>query len=286
MPDPKPTNTTLHATFIGVTTLLFTDGQDSILIDGFFTRPSLLTTLFWNISSSLPHVRKCMARAGIDHRLRAVFVAHSHYDHALDAPTVCAETGATLFGSESTRMIGRGAAMAEDKMVAVGDGEVFEFGRFRVTVVEGVHSPGDLSPGEITAPLAYPCAVKAFKTGTCYSYLIEHGEERLFVHPSANYVPGKLVGLEAATLFLGVGVVGKQTDEFRREYWEHVVSAVGPKKIVPIHWDNFWRSIDLELAPLPWFADKWSVTKRYLEENCAANDIELKVMQAWEVIEI
>jgi L-ascorbate metabolism protein UlaG (beta-lactamase superfamily) len=287
--DFKMTDTAgpgLRATFIGVTTILFSNGTDSILIDGFFSRPSLLTTIFWNITSDEPKVRACMQRANINTRLKAVFVAHSHYDHALDAPTVCRETGATLVGSESTRMIGRGGSLPEEQMVVVGDGEVLSFGAFRVTVVEGVHSPGDLSPGEITAPLAYPCAVKAFKTGKCYSYLIEHGEERVFVHPSANYVPGKLEGFAATTLFLGVGVVGKQSEQFRKEYWEHVVAAIGPQKVIPIHWDNFWRSIDLELSPLPWFADKWAVTERYLEDNCSANKIELKVMQAWEVIEI
>jgi L-ascorbate metabolism protein UlaG (beta-lactamase superfamily) len=276
----------LRATFIGVTTILFDNGSESILIDGFFSRPSLFSILFWNVSPDEKKVLECMEKAGIDQRLKAVFVAHSHYDHALDSPVVCRESGAKLVGSSSTKMIGLGQGLPDDQIQVVEDGQVLTFGAFRVTIIEGIHSPGDVSPGDITEPLSTPCPLKKLKTGKCYSYLIEHGQDRIFVHPSANFVPEKLQNLKATTLFLGVGVVGKQSEEFREGYWEHVVDAVGPKKIIPIHWDNFWRSIDLELLPMPWFADNWSVTDRYLKERCSSNKIELQLLQAWDVITI
>jgi L-ascorbate metabolism protein UlaG (beta-lactamase superfamily) len=276
----------LRATFIGVTTILFDNGIDSVLIDGFFSRPSLFSTIFWNIQPDEKKVLQCMERAGIDQRLKAVLVAHSHYDHALDAPIVCQQTGATLVGSSSTQMIGKGHGLPDHQMMVVEDGQVLTFGPFRVTIFEGIHSPGDLSPGDIEEPLHTPCGVNQFKTGKCYSYLIEHHQDRIFVHPSANFIPGKLKEFNASTLFLGVGIVGKQSEEFRKDYWEHVVSAIDPKKIIPIHWDNFWRSIDLALSPMPWFADKWSITDRYLKENSSSNDIDLQFLQAWETITI
>lgn len=276
----------LRATFIGVTTILFDNGSESVLIDGFFSRPSLLKTIFWNICSDEKKVLQCMEKAGIDQRLKAVFVAHSHYDHALDSPAVCKESGATLVGSDSTRMIGKGYGLPDDQIMVVEDGQVLTFGPFQVTIIEGIHSPGDVSPGDIAEPLPTPCPVKSFKTGKCYSYLIEHGHDRIFVHPSANFVPGKLQKFNATTLFLGVGILGKQPEQFRKDYWDHVVSAIGPEKIIPIHWDNFWRSIDLHLLPMPWFADNWSITERYLEENCSSNKINLQILQAWEVIQI
>jgi L-ascorbate metabolism protein UlaG (beta-lactamase superfamily) len=277
---------TLRATFIGVTTILFDNGSESVLIDGFFSRPSFLSLLIWNVRSDEKKVLECMEKAGIDERLMAVFVAHSHYDHALDAPVVCQKTGAKLVGSDSTRMIGKGRGLQDDQIEVVEDGQVLTFGPFKVTIIEGIHSPGDLSPGDITESLPTPCAVGKLKTGKCYSYLIEHGQDRIFVHPSANFVPGKLKGVQASTLFLGVGVLGKQSEEFRHDYWEHVVGAVGPKKIIPIHWDNFWRSIDLRLSPMPWFADNWSVTDQYLKENTASNKIDLQFLEALEVITI
>lgn len=277
---------TLRATFIGVTTILFDDGVESLLIDGFFSRPSLLSLLIWNVRPDERKVIQCMERAGIDQRLKAVLVAHTHYDHVLDAPIVCQQTGAKLVGSESTRMIGKGHGLPDEQIEVVEEGNVLTFGSFKVTIVEGIHSPGDFSPGDITEPLQAPYVMKNLKTGKCYSYLIEHGENRIFVHPSANFVPGKLDTFNASTLFLGVGVLGKQSEEFRKDYWTHVVEAIGPARIIPIHWDNFWRSIDLRLSPMPWFADNWSITDRYLKENTVSNNITLQFLEAWEVITI
>jgi L-ascorbate metabolism protein UlaG (beta-lactamase superfamily) len=277
---------TLKATFFGVTTILFDNGSESILIDGFFSRPSLFSLLLWNVRSDETKVLQCMERAGIDERLKAVFVAHSHYDHALDASVVCQQSRAKLVGSGSTQMIGKGHGLPDDQIMVVEDGDVLTFGSFKVTIIEGIHSPGDVSPGDITEPLQTPCAVSKLKTGKCYSYLIEHGQDRVFVHPSANFIPGKLEKFNASTLFLGVGVLGKQSEEFQKDYWNHVVGAIRPEKIIPIHWDNFWRSIDLRLTPMPWFADNWSITDRYLKENCSSNNINLQFLEAWEVITI
>lgn len=280
------TRSGLSAVFFGTTTILFDDGQDQVLIDGFFTRPSLMSCLFWPIAPDRVKVGKVLEENGIDQRLRAVLVAHSHYDHALDAPEICKQTGAALVGSTSTYMIGIGDGLAKDQIQVVADGEVLQLGAFRITIFEGIHSPNDRMPGDITAPLSFPCAVKDMKTGKCYSYLIEHGASKSFVHPSANYVPGKLDGLQVSTLFLGVGVLGKQPPTFQEEYWQHVVRAVHAERIIPIHWDNFWKSLDGGLVPLPWFADSWSTTVKLLESRCKAEQRELCIPGARTRVEL
>jgi L-ascorbate metabolism protein UlaG (beta-lactamase superfamily) len=276
----------LRATFLGVSTILFNDGHDSLLIDGFFSRPSFFSTFVWRIDCKEKVVARCLMKAGIDDRLQAVLVAHSHFDHALDAPSVCRRTGAKLVGSESTRMIGKGYGLSDDQIAVVNDGEVMQLGAFRVTFFEGLHSPGDIAPGEINGPLSTPCSYKEFRTGKCYSYLIEHGNQRVFVHPSANYVPNKFHALNVSTTFLGVGAVGKQSDSFREEYWKEVVEMMKPTRIVPIHWDNFFISLESPLSAMPWIMDRWTVTERWLREKCESGGIELHVQQAWEVIDL
>lgn len=279
----------LRATFMGVTTIAFNDGHDSILIDGFFTRPWYFPVLLGKITSDEKRITECLERAQIDHNLRAVFVAHSHYDHALDSPSVCKQTGAKMVGSTSTQMIGKGRNLPDDQILVVEkDAQVFEFGSFRITVVEGIHSPGDRYPGDITEPLAVPCSASAFRTGKCYTYLIQHGEHKIYVHPSANFEPEKLQKLDisASTVFLGIGVLGKQSDEFRDGYWQHVVEAIKPKKIIPIHWDNFWLSLDGPLQSLPWLFDNVPQSEVFLRKRCEDKGIELVRPKAWEVFNL
>lgn len=295
--SPQP----LRATFVGVSTILLSAGQDAVLIDGFFTRPSYLPVFLGKIAPDEKVVTECLARLGVIERdkdtesttdpgarttLHAVLVAHTHFDHALDAPLVCKHTGARLVGSESLHNLGRGQGVPEDQMVLVRDGTVLDYGALRVRVLEGIHSPGDVAPGEIEDPLAMPAPFKALKTGRCYSFLVEHRGRRVFVHPSANYVKGKLDELgQVDWLFLGVGVLGKQSGEFREEYWEEVVRVLSQKQVVPIHWDNFWKPLSSPLLPLPWFLDRFSVAEAWLREKCQAAGIHIHIMQAWDVVD-
>ncbi|CEL01811.1 hypothetical protein ASPCAL01389 [Aspergillus calidoustus] len=272
------------ATWIGTSMILFDDGVTSVLIDGFFTRPSFISTIFWKVSSDEAIVTRCLEKAGIANQLQAVFVAHSHHDHVLDSPTICARTGAKLVGSESTRLVGEGYGLPQDQNIIVSDGDVLQFGAFRITIFEGLHSLGDLCPGELTEPLSGPCRYTAFKTDKCYSYLIEHGAERVFVHPSANFVPGKFRDLRCGTVFLSTGTLGKQPVEFRDQYWDETVGMMEPKRVIPIHWDAFWTPIDSPgpVAPLPWPFDKWAVTTAWMEERGAAAGVEIYLPKLWE----
>jgi L-ascorbate metabolism protein UlaG (beta-lactamase superfamily) len=271
------------ATWMGVTTILFDDGETSVLIDGFFTRPGLTSMALWKVGSDEKIVSHCLQKAGIDNRLKAVLVAHSHYDHAMDAPLVCHKTGAKLVGSESTRLIAEGHGLLPlDQTVIIKDGDVLNFGNFRITVFESPHSPGDTSPGQISSPLQTPCRFKHFKSDKCYSFLFEYGEHRVFVHPSANFTDGKFQNVRCTDVFLGMGVLGKQTAEFRERYWEETVGMMQARRIIPVHWDNFWKQIGSPLEPLPWPFDKWSVTIAWLREKAAVTGVEIHIPKLWE----
>lgn len=279
---PRP----LRAVWMGVTTILFDDGHDRILIDGFFTRPNAFSTFLGTISPDEEKVRQCLAEAEITKELRAVFVSHSHWDHVLDAPIVCKQTGAKLVGSRSTQMVGKGYGLPDDQMIVVGEGDVLEFGAIRVIIYEGIHSPGDIAPGDIAEPVVTPNKYTAFKAGTCYSFLVECGDCRVLVHPSANFVVNKFQGLKVQILFLGVATLGKQSLSFREEYWKELVEATQPSKIIPIHWDNFFRALTSHMEPLSWPLDKWRVTEPWLKRKCETRKIELLLPKVWEVVEL
>ena len=45
-------------------------------------------------------------------------------------------------------------------------------------------------------------------------------------------------GLEADAIFLGIGGLGSQTEDYRESYWRETVEAVAPSRVIPIHYDS------------------------------------------------
>lgn len=278
-PLAEDPSSSLRVTFLGVTTLLFDDGETAILTDGFFSRPGLVA-LVRPIAPDRERIGAALARAGIT-RLAAVIPVHSHYDHAMDAPEVARLTGATLVGSESTANVGRGDGLAEERIHAVEDGETLTFGRFRVTMVLSRHFPHGMSMGEIREPLRPPARASAYLDGGAYSIFIEHDGRAMLVQGSAGYVDGKLAGRQADTIFLGVAGLSRKDDAYSEAYWREVVQAVRPKRIVPIHWDDFTRPLEEPLLPFPRFFDDLDATMRFVLERAEKEEIDVRFAAPW-----
>jgi L-ascorbate metabolism protein UlaG (beta-lactamase superfamily) len=258
----------VRAVFLGVSTILFDDGRTAIMTDGFFSRPGVARLIFGRLGPDRTRVEAALTRFGIS-RLDAVFVAHSHYDHALDAAVVAELTGARLIGSASTRNIARGQGLPDDRFDVALTGEPFDVGSFRLTARPAAHSPGDVAPGTIDRPLNSPARVRDYKTGECYSLHVAHGGRELLVHASANVLPGALDGSRAETVYLGIGTLGKQDEAFRVRYWDALVTRTGARHVIPVHWDNFTVPLDKPLRPLPGFADDFGSAMEFLTRQAA-----------------
>ncbi|MFC7614008.1 hypothetical protein ACFQV2_11035 [Actinokineospora soli] len=169
-------------------------------------------------------------------------------------------------------------------MSLIADGDEITVGAFTVRVFEGVHSPGDRYPGTIDAPLVPPARARDYRTGACYSFLITHPAGTALIHPSANFVPHRFDGLDVDVLYLGIGMLGAQSERFQDDYWRHVVEATGPDLVVPVHWDNFGRPLDRKPRPLPFFLDKFRRSEEFLERKTAAAGIRWRFQQPFETI--
>ena len=109
---PAEAGQALTVTWFGVTTLLIDDGVTQILIDGYFSRPSLLDiALERAIEPDQAAIEGMLDRFEIN-RLKAVIPVHSHFDHALDSAEVAKQTGAQLMGSATTAQIAAGSNLA------------------------------------------------------------------------------------------------------------------------------------------------------------------------------
>jgi L-ascorbate metabolism protein UlaG (beta-lactamase superfamily) len=272
--------------FMGTTTLLLDDGTTQILVDGFFTRPDVLPLPFVRIAPNETVIDRAMASAGIGSRLKAVLVAHSHYDHALDAPTVARRTGARLVGSASTANIGRGAGLPDSRIDTVGHGWEHDYGNFHVTVFESPHSPDMHYAGEIGAKLTPPARVDRYREGGSFSFLIRHHGFSILIHPSANVCEGQYEGVRADVVFLGIGMLGNQNAQFRSKYWSHVVGTTGARLVIPIHWDNFTRSLDEDLQLPPRLIDDVPKAMKDLRDRAMIGQIRLKAMPLFGAVDI
>lgn len=269
-------STKISVTFLGVSTLLFTDGETSLLTDGFFTRPA--HPAFHKLAPDGERISRGLSRAGID-RLDAVLVVHSHYDHALDAPEVARRTGAVLVGSSSSVNVGRGGGLPEERLRTVTVGEPMTFGQFRVTYLPGKHGFPCLFHGEINAPLTPPAWLFSYKEGGSFAVLIEHPLGSALVNASASFIPGALAGRRADVVMLGIAMLGLRGLGFRERYFQELVKDTGAARVYPVHWDRF----DLPLEPpLEMLSGRTEAGRRWLQARAEAEGVtygELPVLE-------
>jgi len=280
---PATSQSPLTVTWAGVTTLLVDDGQSALLTDGFFTRPGLLTVGLRKLAPSLPRVDGCLARLGVE-RLEAVLPVHTHFDHAMDSAVVAQRTGAKLVGGTSAAHVGRGAGLPDDQLVVVTPGAPISLGAFDVTLVEGDHCPPDRFPGVIGAPVVPPVRASAYRCGQSWSTLVHHrpSGRRLLVVGSAGFVPGALRGHQADVVYLGVGQLGPQPERYVRDYWDESVRAVGARRVVLIHWDDFFRPLRDPVRALPYSFDDLDASMGILTRLAAEDGVALHLPTPWE----
>jgi len=236
----------LTVTFVGVATLLFDDGETAIMTDGYFSRPR--QNELRAVRPDRDAIAKSLKRLGVT-SLAAVIPVHSHFDHALDSPVVAMQTGALLVGSSSTANIGRGYGMPEGRIRVVNFGDSLTFGRFKVHFLQSAHLPTGYAPGPISVPLTPPAPASAFGQGDAYSLLIEHEGRRILVQGSAGFVADALRGQRADVVYLGTGGLTTKDAAYQAAYWQQIVRAVGARRVIPIHWENFFRPLDEGLVP-------------------------------------
>ncbi|WP_407685744.1 MBL fold metallo-hydrolase [Mycobacterium sp. HUMS_1102779] len=272
----------LSVTWLGVSTLLVDDGSSALMTDGYFSRPGLARVAAGTVAPAPARVDGCLARAKVS-RLAAVIAVHTHIDHVLDSALVADRTGAQLVGGRSAANVGRGYGLSPDRLVVAVGGEPIRLGAYDVTLVRSRHCPPDRFPGAIDAPLTPPVRASAYRCGEAWSALVHHlpSGRRLLIQGSAGFVEGALAGQGADAVYLSVGQLGLQPRSYLVDYWTQTVRAVGARRVILVHWDDFFRPLSKPLRALPYAGDDLDVSIRVLDELATRDGVALHLPTVW-----
>ena len=269
-PAPGENNASVTVTWLGVTTLLFDDGTTQILIDGYFSRPSISDVLLRRpVTNDAATINYALHEFDI-RRLAAIIPVHSHFDHAMDIGAIAKRTSASIIGSESTANIALGTGVPEDQIVIAEREQSYEFGEFKVRLLPSRHAPigwrGNAPlPGTIDEPLAAPQPISAWREGGSYSIVIEHPQGTTVVQGSAGFVQGGLDGVSADNVMLGIGGLTTLDADYAEQYWQETVTLTGANKVYPIHFDDLVKPFG-EISASPKFLGNLDKAAQWLDE--------------------
>ncbi|WP_165372253.1 MBL fold metallo-hydrolase [Emticicia agri] len=281
-----PTNGQVKATFFGVSTLLFDDGETQLLIDGFFTRPPFLKLITSALSTDTALIDGLVSRYKMD-RVKGIFATHSHYDHAFDVAYDAKKMNATLYGSVSTLNIGRGGGLKEEQLHLFVPYEEIRLGKFTVQIIPSIHSsPSALKDSGVVIkePIRQPVKMKDYPEGGSFDFLIKHNDHRIYIKPSPNYIEGALDTLKADVCFIGIGTISKKEPAWQNKYYEQTIGKLHPKIVVPLHWDDFTRPIRGSLEMLPRFVANTPKDFDFIIQKTNSDKIDFKLLQAYKSI--
>lgn len=215
----------------------------SVAFDPFVSRPGA-----WRVLLGRPRpVLEAVAERFAD--LDAVFVGHTHYDHAMDLPAVArVAPRALLHGSLTTVELARRLGVARDRLVAVRDGQRIRVGPFEVEAVASAHGRvpvvGRLDrirlrgSGVPRTPFRYP-------RGAVLAWRMTAGGRTWHVQGSAGLDEPALARQGPVDALVACLAARQGTPR----YLERLGAALRPRLLVPCHHDDFLRP--LAKAPRP-----------------------------------
>ena len=172
-----------------------------------------------------------------------VLVGHTHFDHAIDIPEICARHDCPAYGSSSLTQLMRLHGQGE-RAVEVVAHKPLELGPFTVTFVPSLHSKLLLglkvpSDGELTCEHLDALSPTAYKCGQVWGIHIEVAGKTFYHQGSANLLDDE-IRHRGVDVFLA-GIAGRR---FTLDYWPRILGALQPRVVLASHFDDFFRPLD------------------------------------------
>ena len=258
----------LELTWVGTAGFRLAYQGTVVWIDPYVTRLSLRDLVARHV---VPPSERAIA-AWID-RADAVLVGHTHFDHALDVPAIARRFGAPVYGSSSLAQLMKIHDLA-GQAVVVAPHRDHEVGPFRFHFVPSRHSKLQLGlavpyAGELTCEHVDQLTPQRYRCGQVWGIHIEVAGMRIYHQGSADLIEDEIRD-RGVDLFL-CGISGRR---FTPRYVERIVRALAPARIVPTHYDDFFRPLD---AP-PRFSLNVNLTGFADEVHRASRDLPIATL--------
>jgi L-ascorbate metabolism protein UlaG (beta-lactamase superfamily) len=234
--------------WLGTAGFELTCDEHTVLFDPYLTRASLARCVASPLRPDEAVLAHHLPRAD------AIVLGHTHFDHALDAPSIAKRTGARVFGSKSAAHLCR-AAGVPDAQIDVVEGSpgaapiVREVGPFRLIFHPSAHSPLVLGripfEGEITDCDAVPQYARRYLCGAVFGVEIRVRGISLF-HVGSAEVLASMPKLDVDLALLCVA--GWTATE---SFPERMMRKLSPRAVLLSHWDNFLLPLTAGARPLP-----------------------------------
>ena len=206
------------------------------LMDPYVSRPGKTAVFFKRLMPRREEVTRFLA--GLPGVLKGVMIGHTHFDHALDIPSIAESTTAPIIGSQSLDVLLNAFGLPGRVTVCRGSERVVLDAQAAVSMLPGRHGRvlfGRIPyPGEIAPPLEPPLKAREYRLGQVFNMLLELGGLSFLHVGSADVLDASLEGRRCDVLF--VCVAGWKRSE---GFPARVLSRVRPKTVVPFHFDDF-----------------------------------------------
>ena len=201
-----------------------------LLIDPFLSRPPFHRIFFGRVKPDQTLLSTYIQKADY------ILISHPHWDHIMDVPEIVRNTKASVYGSKNSCAILEISGVPGDSIHLINPLDTIALRPFLITVHEVQHTQipfskvftGSLAPG-----LKFPLRLQDYKMDICYSFQIQAG--------GINIQVGIEPHLPTDVLLISI----------HEEYSVYsLVKSIQPNLVIPVHWDNFMRSIDKPLTEL------------------------------------
>jgi L-ascorbate metabolism protein UlaG (beta-lactamase superfamily) len=261
--EQSPTRTDRYIQWLGTSSWILSSGNDLVVVDPFFTRPSfvrvtaslMLPFLPSNFAYDPERIRAVLPELPKDTKF--VLLTHAHYDHLLDVPYYINQNSGrsiTYVGSLTARNILLGFKPSTLDFVIAEQRPSMIKGRVRVTALPSDHAPHFVGhtfmAGDVVSPMtSIPSRVGQYLEGQTLVFLIDFLDDeervvwRIFINGAANSAAGAEALRKHQTLLnehrINVAILCVPGWDKVDDYPDTLLRLLRPEHIVLSHYDDF-----------------------------------------------